>query len=118
MAIIFFFFGLFLGSFLLLVIDRIPKNETVLFGHSHCDFCGHTLSAKDLIPVFSYVFLKGRCRYCHKKLSLSYPLIEVLTGMLLAISVVFLPSLSVWQYVAVCGIVGSLIVIFFSDLFH
>ncbi len=69
-----------MGSFLNVLIDRIPANKSVLFGRSHCDFCHHTLSAFDLIPIVSFAFLRGKCRYCHKKLSFQYPLIELLTG--------------------------------------
>ncbi|HSD98896.1 MAG TPA: prepilin peptidase [Patescibacteria group bacterium] len=77
-----FLFGVCFGSFLNVLIDRIPAGKSVLFGRSQCDFCKKQLGIFDLIPVISYVFLLGKCRYCKKKLSLQYPMIEVLTGFL------------------------------------
>jgi len=80
MAIIFFILGASIGSFLNVLIDRLAKNESIM-GRSHCDHCRHKLSGLDLIPVFSFVFLNGRCRYCKNRLSLQYPLIEIFTGL-------------------------------------
>lgn len=79
-----FFVGLFFGSFFLVVIDRFSSGSSFLIGRSTCEFCKHVLSPLDLIPVLSFVYLQGRCRYCHKKLSLIYPLFEILTGLLFA----------------------------------
>ncbi len=67
--------GLAVGSFLNVLILRSVHGEK-LTGRSHCVHCGHILTPKDLVPLFSYLFLKGQCRYCHKKLSLQYPLVE------------------------------------------
>ena len=47
------------------VIDRVPRNESFVKGRSHCDHCGETLKWDDLIPIVSYIFLRGKCRYCH-----------------------------------------------------
>lgn len=77
-----FIFGLFFGSFLDVLIDRIPIGKSVIYGRSVCEFCNHTLAFYDLIPVVSFLFLRGTCRYCHKKLSLQYPLIELVSGFL------------------------------------
>jgi len=74
--------GLSIGSFLNVLIDRWPKNKSPFKGRSQCDHCRHTLKAIDLIPVVSFLFLKGRCRYCHKKLSIQYPIIETFTGLM------------------------------------
>ena len=68
--------GLILGSFLNALLFRFNTGSSVLHGRSACMRCGHTLSALDLIPVLSYVFLRGRCRYCHTKISLQYPAVE------------------------------------------
>ena len=73
-------FGLVIGSFLNVVIYRIPKKEGLVFPASHCGNCGHKLSPPDLIPVFSWIFLKGRCRYCKEKISIQYPFVELLTA--------------------------------------
>lgn len=78
---ILFLFGISIGSFLNVVIDRLPFEESIIAGRSHCDFCKKTLAWYDLIPLFSFVFLRGRCRDCHSRLSLQYPLIEILTGL-------------------------------------
>lgn len=83
MIVIFLFIiGLCLGSFVGVVIDRIPKNKTILYGRSQCDRCHHTLSWMDLVPVVSFLFLKGKCRYCGTRLSWEYPYIEIVTALL------------------------------------
>jgi len=72
--------GLFIGSFLNVVADRLVSGESIWFGHSHCDFCRKILGVIDLVPVLSFLSCFGRCRYCKQKLSVAYPLSEVLTG--------------------------------------
>src|SRR5690348_16576016 len=84
MIFLLFIIGICIGSFVNVLIDRIAAGKSVLFGRSQCDFCHHVLSPLDLIPVFSYVFLQGKCRYCHKKLSFQYPLVELCTGIAFA----------------------------------
>lgn len=79
-----FVIGLILGSFYNVCIYRIPKGESVAFPPSHCTNCSTRLKALDLIPVLSYVFLKGKCRYCKDKISPRYAVIELLTGILFA----------------------------------
>lgn len=74
--------GLILGSFLNALLFRFNTGTSVLSGRSKCMRCGHTLGAPDLIPVFSYIFLRGRCRYCRTKVSLQYPLVELAAGAL------------------------------------
>lgn len=81
-----FILGLFVGSFLNLVADRVSSGEQIWFGRSHCDYCKAILKVKDLVPLFSFLSTLGRCRYCHKKLSLSYPLSEILTGSLFVLA--------------------------------
>ncbi len=77
-----FIFGIIIGSFLNVCIYRIPKGESIAFPPSHCGSCGHNLKVWDLVPIFSWLFLKGRCRYCGEKVSKQYPLIEGATGLL------------------------------------
>ncbi len=77
-----FLFGLMVGSFLNCVIYRIEKGESFLKGRSYCPHCKHKLGFCDLIPVLSFIWLKGRCRYCGKKISIQYPLVELATGAL------------------------------------
>ena len=85
--ILFFVLGLCLGSFYHVVGYRLPRDENIIKPkQSYCPECHHPLGILDLIPVFSYVFHKGRCHYCHKKISISYPIIELITGLLFALS--------------------------------
>ncbi len=119
-----FIFGTAIGSFLNVLIDRLPREESIN-GRSHCEFCKKTLSPLDLIPVVSFLFLKGKCRYCGEKLSWQYPGIEILTGVLfVAISNFKFPILPINQLpitniqllIPNLGIISCLIVIFFIDL--
>ncbi len=82
MLILLFLFGLIIGSFLNAVIFRLHSGESFLSGRSHCMSCKHELAAEDLVPLFSFLWLQGRCRYCKVKLSRQYPLVEFLTGLL------------------------------------
>ncbi|OOM73389.1 type 4 prepilin-like protein leader peptide-processing enzyme [Clostridium puniceum] len=74
--------GLVVGSFLNVCIYRIPREESIIYPPSHCGSCNRKLKSLDLFPIFSYVFLKGKCRYCKEKISIRYPLIESLNGIL------------------------------------
>ncbi|WP_018247719.1 prepilin peptidase [Orenia marismortui] len=78
--IIIFSLGLLIGSFLNVVIYRLPKNQSIVWPGSHCPKCQEDLKAIDLIPVFSFVFSKGKCRYCQTKISYQYPLVELITA--------------------------------------
>lgn len=75
-------FGIVFGSFVNVLIYRIPKKEEFVKTSSHCMTCGHKLSWKDNIPLFSWLFLKGKCRYCKTKISAQYPIIEAANGIL------------------------------------
>lgn len=85
--IVLFFFGLCVGSFLNVVIDRLPKGENVIKGRSRCPWCGRALAGRDLVPLLSFALLKGRCRCCGQKISRQYPLVELATGLLFASSI-------------------------------
>lgn len=74
--------GIVIGSFLNVIIYRIPEGRTVVKGHSMCMTCGHELSALDLVPVFSWLFLGGKCRYCKAPISSRYIKIETFTGLI------------------------------------
>lgn len=118
------FLGLFVGSFLNVLSDRLPRNETVVKGRSHCEYCKKELQWYDLIPLFSFIFLKGKCRYCHKKLSFSYPISELGTGLIFFITSLFVLNGPIYTYDIVIKLifylfmVSSLIAIFFADLKH
>lgn len=83
--IIIFLYGIVIGSFLNVCIYRIPKKESIVKVRSHCMSCGYQLKWYDLVPVFSYLFLGGKCRKCKQKISVQYPLIELLNGVLYCI---------------------------------
>lgn len=96
--LIVFLFGLIVGSFLNVVILRYNTGKSIN-GRSGCLTCGHGLKAYELIPVFSYLFLKGRCSVCGSKISLQYPFVELSTGLLfLAIFFKFFDPLSTNYY--------------------
>lgn len=84
--VILFIFGLVFGSFYNVVGLRLSKGESIVFPPSHCMNCNHRLHFFDLIPLFSYLFLKGKCRYCSKHISIKYPLFELLTAILFCTS--------------------------------
>ncbi len=75
-----FVFGLIIGSFLNCVIYRLEEQKGFIGGRSFCPSCSHTLSWQDLIPVISFILLKAKCRYCQKKISWQYPIIELFTA--------------------------------------
>ncbi len=76
-----FLFGVTIGSFLNVCIYRLPEGGDIVKEHSHCMTCGHRLAWYDLIPLFSWLFLGGKCRYCGEKISAQYPLIEAANGL-------------------------------------
>lgn len=75
-----FIMGTFFGSFFTLAVYRIPLGQDILYTHSYCPNCKHKLNIFDLFPVFSYIFLKGKCRYCGNKIRIRYLILEVLSG--------------------------------------
>ena len=88
--IIFVLAGSAIGSFLNVCIDRLPARKSIVSPPSHCDSCGKTLTALDNIPIVSYLWLRGRCRYCGARIPIRVLLVEALTGVLF--------GLSFWRY--------------------
>lgn len=88
--IIFFMIGVALGSFFTLATYRIPLKQDITHTRSYCPKCNHKLNFLDLIPILSYVFLKGKCRYCNEKIGKRYILIETFSGLLYLLFVVSL----------------------------
>ena len=82
--IVFALVGLALGSFLNVCIDRLPRNESVLNPPSYCEACHHRLGIKDLVPLFSYLGLRGRCRYCQASIPRRLFWVELATGIIFA----------------------------------
>jgi leader peptidase (prepilin peptidase)/N-methyltransferase len=78
-------FGLLIGSFLNVVIWRLPRGESVSSPASHCPSCDITISPRDNVPVMSWLLLRGRCRHCDARISPRYPAVELLTGLLFAV---------------------------------
>ena len=85
--------GLLIGSFLNVVIYRLPHSETIIHGRSHCPVCRHTLNALDLVPVFSFLFLGRRCRYCKAPISWRYMIIELITSIFFVSAAIAYPPL-------------------------
>ena len=79
-GVIVFVMGLAVGSFLNVCIYRIPIHESVVTGPSRCPKCGARIKWYDLVPVLSFILLKGRCRFCKTPLSIRYPIVELLNG--------------------------------------
>ena len=81
-GIIVFVFGIVIGSFLNVCIYRIPKQQSIAYPPSHCTSCSSKLKWYDLVPILSYIILKGKCRYCKHNISIRYPILELITGLL------------------------------------
>ena len=80
--IVLFIIGTLFGSFYTLAVYRIPKRQDITHTHSYCPNCNHKLGFLDLIPIFSYIFLRGKCRYCKEKIRPRYIILEILSGIL------------------------------------
>jgi len=112
-----FVFGLIIGSFLNVCIYRVPLKKSIVTPPSGCPGCGERINFYDNIPIISYIFLLGRCRSCRQPISLLYPFIELLTGLLsLSLFVKFYPDYG--QYLAFLMLGSAFIVISFIDLRH
>ncbi len=108
-----FLYGIVFGSFLNVCIYRIPKEESLWKVGSHCMSCGYHLKWYDLIPLFSWLFLRGRCRKCGEKISVQYPLIESANGVLWVI--VFLVHGFCVESILYCALVSALLALSVID---
>lgn len=106
-------YGLVVGSFLNVCIYRIPKHETIVTERSHCMSCGYQLQWFDMIPVASWLALRGRCRKCKARISAQYPIVEAVNGILYV--VVFLAVGVNLTSVVYCFLVSALIVLSVID---
>ncbi len=110
-------FGGVVGSFLNVCIFRLPQRESIVWPGSYCYSCGAELRFLDLIPVLSYLFLRGRCRHCGHRFSVQYPLVEALTAALFGLSAYLFWER--WLEALLVVVAGSaLLVILFIDLKH
>lgn len=108
-----FIYGLLLGSFYNVVGLRLPNGESIVYPGSHCPNCNHKLKWYENIPLFSFIFLKGKCKECKTKISIMYPLIEFLTGSLFLICyLLFGFSEQFWIGIVLASLV---VIIFVSD---
>jgi len=114
--IIVFIFGLIIGSFLNVCIYRIPRRESIAFPPSHCMNCGARLRPVDLVPVLSYLLLRGKCRYCGEGFSVRYSLVELLTAAVFTM-LFYKYSLTV-DFIFLVYLMSILIVVFFIDIDH
>ena len=112
--ILLFILGLIVGSFSNVCIYRIPRNESIIYPASHCPKCSTTILAKDNIPLLSYILLKGRCRNCGSRISIQYPVVEFLTGLVYVI-IYQIYGLSVQSLIYII-LSSALIIIAFIDL--
>ena len=112
-----FMFGMCIGSFLNVCIHRLPSSMSIINpSRSFCPQCNSAIQFYDNIPVFSYLWLKGRCRNCKASISLRYPLVELMAG-ILAIAILFMFGLTL-EGVVYFVLISSLLVITFIDIDH
>ena len=116
LLVIIFIMGTYFGSFFTLATYRLPIGQDITHKHSYCPNCNHKLGIIDLIPVFSYLFLGAKCRYCKKRIGIRYILFEILTGIFF---VLFFISLKIDIYtLTINNVIYSLIaVLYFAGLF-
>jgi leader peptidase (prepilin peptidase)/N-methyltransferase len=111
-----FIFGVAVGSFLNVLIYRIPIDESVVFPSSHCPKCGENLKWYHNIPILSWILLGGKCAFCREKISLQYPMVELINGMLWV--VLYLQLGAVWYLPFVMASFSSLLALSFIDFEH
>lgn len=110
MLVLLFIMGLVFGSFYNVVGLRLPEGKSIIFPSSHCPKCNHKLKWYENIPVLSFLFLKGKCSVCMEKISIIYPLIELLTGLLFVLSYTMF---GISEEFFISLIISSLVVIIF-----
>lgn len=108
-----FIFGICIGSFLNVVILRLPRGESLIKRSSHCMTCGTKIRAIDLIPVFSWIFLRGKCHSCGEKISARYPIVESLNGLLYVLTFYVLDINA--ESIITCVLMSLLIIVGFMD---
>src|SRR4030066_184341 len=113
-VVLIFILGLIVGSFSNVCIYRIPRNESIIYPASHCPKCHTTIKPKDNIPLLSYILLKGKCRNCKTKISIQYPMVEFLSGLIyLIIYLIYGLSVQTLIYIILSS---ALIISAFIDL--
>ena len=117
-SIFIFIIGLCFGSFFNVVGYRLPNNMSIVFPSSHCPNCNHKLSTLELIPLFSYIFQKGKCKSCKTQISIFYPLFEFLTGVLFVLCYLSFKGVypEILNIIYACLFTSSMIIIMISDI--
>lgn len=115
-AVLSFIFGSVIGSFLNVVILRTPLHQSIVTEPSHCFSCGHRLAWYDMFPIFSWIFLRGKCRYCGAKVSPRYMIIEATTAVLYCLS--YLVFGFKWELAFSAVLLAILIVLSAIDIDH
>lgn len=112
-----FIFGAAFGSFLNVLVDRLPRLESPVHGRSRCENCGKVLAALDLIPIVSFILLSGRCRYCKNKIPSRLFFVEILCGMLLSslFLYIYLNGFPLISFFPLAAIFFSLTGVFLAD---
>ncbi len=113
---IYFVFGITIGSFVNVCIFRLPEGKSIIIPPSHCNTCGKNINNFDLIPIISFLILRGRCRNCGTKLSILYPFIELTNGVLYLISFYYFGF--TLTSAVMCLLFSTLTAIFMIDLKH
>ena len=116
MFLSFFMMGAILGSFYYVVAYRIPKGESIVSPPSHCPNCNHRLGPLELIPIFSYLFQKGKCKNCKCHISIFYPLFEIICGLLFGFS--YLSYGFNLELIIVLTFVSMIMIIILSDIYY
>lgn len=119
LVIVFAILGLCFGSFVNAWVWRTKEGKSVAKGRSMCPDCKHQLSATDNIPLVSYLILRGKCRYCHKSISIQYPLVELITSLLFMALYLYFAPIDMYQWfllVTWCVITVLLVAAFVYDL--
>jgi len=119
LAIVVALYGLIIGSFINALVWRLHEKKGIAHGErSECPHCHHALAAKDLVPVLSWLWLRGKCRYCHKPISLQYPAVELITAGLFALSYLRLaPSGTAWfGFIIWLGVASAFVALAVYDL--
>jgi leader peptidase (prepilin peptidase) / N-methyltransferase len=109
-------YGTVFGSFYNVVGLRVPLNQSIVKPRSHCPNCNHTLTSIDLIPVLSYLFLRGKCRRCKAPISPLYPIIELITGILFMLA----PIIIGWslELIIAWTLISLMVIVFVSDIHY
>jgi len=118
--IIAFIFGSVMGSFLGVVIERLPNNRNIFLGRSQCDSCGKKLNWYELVPIVSFIALHGKCLKCKKKIDIRIFVVELLTAILTVGSVFYaaINSLDIFNLIILIAVIYIFLIIFFIDLKH